>query len=1135
MQKLRNLIELLAVLLLPMSAGAQGYVVNMSSGTTTINAAQHPSGVIYDNGGASGDYSNSFAGTVVIAARLGDSIHLWGTYNTEASYDQLSIYEGSLTTGPQLAVHSGTGSLNVSTTAGSMAIYFSSDASVHHAGFELHYEVIASPCNNVVLSVTASDVKATELDLSWQARIATDSFRLRYGSVDTVVTGSSHHISGLSPMTSYNFQVSSALDATTAACCRSLTVMTIQFVADVHGLRSICGDQDTVWLVADSADHYYWSTGATTRRVGVTDTGNYYLVAYTGAGNSLTDTLRFCIGNLEFDMDMTLPSELCPGESALVYVGYNTPATVRVHQGESTLSEAARVFLPDGVYCPPHGCSYRSELEFSGFANSARITNVNDIRYVMLNMEHSYAGDLYINITCPNNQSADILRYGGTGNSDCNSTILASSRGWQGSNLASSGTYFGDAYDNSDGLSPCDSNAQSNAPGTGWRYCWSNCQDAGYQYAPGDGIIYRSWNVSGGGLFGSFDSSNVALGTQFYHPDDSFDALIGCPMNGTWYIEVIDGWSADNGYIFGWELALNPNRLTRNLYHFNLSYADLDGPFAVRLNDTVFNITAPYLDHDSLGHYHLTIMDSAGCAFDTSFTILFKATAHSYVYDTIVQNQAATWRYNGRLVQHDTTDMIFNFHRAVGCDSLVHYNLHVWPNRDTTILLRYCSNEPGRFDHDTTLVLLDQHGADSAIHYLVEVLPAYIYDIYDTICDNAFRIFDGDTLTEAGIYPAVALTQEQCDSIVTLHLAVSPTYNFEFTDTLMYGHSVFFDGHELTEPGEYVYRYNSSQNCDSLHTLHLVMHGIDNWHITDSICEGDTMYFYDLVLTQGGTYYDTAFSGVLNKPDTLVILTLIEVPHPAVAIASDYVCGDSAHYILTADTRAPYLSWSYPGLQEPAHDSVLYVPNPEGPIAVSLMADYRAVPLCPTTAVLDLNPIKVLDAVIEVKPSVITSDNRDLKAYNRSRGQQDSHFWRVYFDDILSLDGDAEDNLQLTPPLWLDSVVFFLHVENDMCQDSDRVVVDVLGSDIIFPNVITPTQTTNQYFMGYSNSVTEYELWIFDRRGDVVFHTTDINEGWNGVSKGHDSQQEAFVYKCRYRTELVKGWQIKTGTVTVLR
>ena len=39
-----------------------------------------------------------------------------------------------------------------------------------------------------------------------------------------------------------------------------------------------------------------------------------------------------------------------------------------------------------------------------------------------------------------------------------------------------------------------------------------------------------------------------------YLPVESFNALIGSPLNGDWCIEILDNLAVDNGYIFSWEL-----------------------------------------------------------------------------------------------------------------------------------------------------------------------------------------------------------------------------------------------------------------------------------------------------------------------------------------------------------------------------------------------------------------------------------------------------------------------------------------------------------------------------------------------------------------------------------------------------
>ena len=51
-----------------------------------------------------------------------------------------------------------------------------------------------------------------------------------------------------------------------------------------------------------------------------------------------------------------------------------------------------------------------------------------------------------------------------------------------------------------------------------------------------------------------------------------------------------------------------------------------------------------------------------------------------------------------------------------------------------------------------------------------------------------------------------------------------------------------------------------------------------------------------------------------------------------------------------------------------------------------------------------------------------------------------------------------------------------------------------------------------------------------------MFHTTDIEEGWDGTHNGTPLPQAAYVYKCRYRDQLTPtGYQNVTGTVTLLR
>ena len=57
-----------------------------------------------------------------------------------------------------------------------------------------------------------------------------------------------------------------------------------------------------------------------------------------------------------------------------------------------------------------------------------------------------------------------------------------------------------------------------------------------------------TWEENAGALAGS------TLPAGAYESVQPFSNLNGCPLNGTWEIEVCDLWSIDNGFIFDWSI-----------------------------------------------------------------------------------------------------------------------------------------------------------------------------------------------------------------------------------------------------------------------------------------------------------------------------------------------------------------------------------------------------------------------------------------------------------------------------------------------------------------------------------------------------------------------------------------------------
>ena len=217
------------------------------------------------------------------------------------------------------------------------------------------------------------------------------------------------------------------------------------------------------------------------------------------------------------------------------------------------------VFLPDGMDCG-NGCAYESSLNIIGASPNDTIQSAENILYVRIKLEHSAIGDLYMELSCPpdpvtgERKSAKILKkYGNGSSSQCSSNIPPNGWGWNIISGIGNVIDFGAALHSDNGD---DCNPVTNPMGTPWNYCWSNNTANGYQYANGQGYVYESVNHDHN-ISGSVDSSDMANMTNIYHPDESFVSLIGCPLNGTWSITIIDGWNLDNGWITEWELAFD--------------------------------------------------------------------------------------------------------------------------------------------------------------------------------------------------------------------------------------------------------------------------------------------------------------------------------------------------------------------------------------------------------------------------------------------------------------------------------------------------------------------------------------------------------------------------------------------------
>ena len=219
-----------------------------------------------------------------------------------------------------------------------------------------------------------------------------------------------------------------------------------------------------------------------------------------------------------------------------------------------------------------------------------------------------------------------------------------------------------------------------------------------------------------------------------------------------------------------------------------------------------------------------------------------------------------------------------------GCDSIITLTLTVHPTYNTPVFHEMCQGE----SYDFYGVLLTEtgtyldtlptvHGCDSIITLTLTVHETYNTPVSHEICQGEIYDFFGLQLTESGTYVDTLPTVKGCDSIITLTLTVHPTYSTPITHEMCQGDIYDFFGDTLTEAGTYVDTLPTVNGCDSIITLTLTVHPTYDTPVSHVMCQGDSLDFFGIILTEPGTYVDTL--PTVNGCDSVITLTLtVNIP-----------------------------------------------------------------------------------------------------------------------------------------------------------------------------------------------------------------------------------------------------------------
>ena len=253
---------------------------------------------------------------------------------------------------------------------------------------------------------------------------------------------------------------------------------------------------------------------------------------------------------------------------------------------------------------------------------------------------------------------------------------------------------------------------------------------------------------------------------------------------------------------------------------------------------------------------------------------------------------------------------------ANGCDSIITLTVTVTPSNDRDIYDTVCAgNTYSQFGFDTLCANAGEYtlvrhapnvlGCDSMTTLHLTVFPTYTPSISRMICESAYYLFNGDTLTESGTYTANLTSIHGCDSIVTLNLTVSNEYRDTIIDHICAGNAYHQNGFDIEQPVTQFYqRTDTAQNgCDSTTILQLIVHELNTTEISAAICLGESynQNGFNVTPDNAGDTTLTLIVPTAYNCDSTVVLHLTVKPTYSISL-NDEICAGNRYTANGFDT-----------------------------------------------------------------------------------------------------------------------------------------------------------------------------------------------------------------------------------------
>jgi gliding motility-associated-like protein len=390
-------------------------------------------------------------------------------------------------------------------------------------------------------------------------------------------------------------------------------------------------------------------------------------------------------------------------------------------------------------------------------------------------------------------------------------------------------------------------------------------------------------------------------------------------------------------------------------------------------------------------------------------------------------------------------------------------------------------------------VKLTAHTNEFPVHYIWSSNSNFTDTLNNVLTDSSVLInFTNNT------YYYVKITNDWCEGIDSVHVGfsilTSPSVINHPTCTDSCNGSISIIPLGGTPP--YTFQWNTGQNTSTINNL----------------CPGT----YTVTITDSVNCKSIKTINLINPPPLVLNKVINNIPCPT-------ACIGSIQTNVTGGTSPYQYSWSN-GSNQSSLNSLC-----AGKYSLTL-TDSKSCKLYDTTEIVVSSPFNNVTAWAD-KDTIF----KDLNTQLHVTGVNNVN---IQWIPSIGLNNPFSFNPIASPQVT--TTYYFTLTDPYGCTYTDSLIIYVIDQKcdepyIFIPNAFTPNNDLqNDVFLVRSEILEEMNIKIFDRWGEKVFESNNINYGWDGRYKGELLQPTVYVYYFKGKCQNQKFFE-KKGNVTLIR